>query len=146
MIKCPNCEKSHYVQHYSTSTAVGWIQEYENGIPINSNPNVATTYCTCCACGHDFFYTEQYGKVQEIVDQGKKPEIPVVEMPINSPSSGEALTLSQEQVMFVPSNKIEVEMATSKDIEEINKKIERLTKMVESLWELNTHGSLDELS
>lgn len=145
MIKCPNCGKSHYVKHYSTSTALGWIQEYENDIPINSNPNVTTTYCTCCECRHDFFYTEQYGEIQEIVDKGKKPEVPVIKMPINAPSSGETLTISKEQLTFEPSGKIWTKMATSEDIEKIEKKIERLTKMVESLWEWNTHDVLDDI-
>jgi len=142
MIKCPNCGKSHYVKHYSTSTALGWIQEYENDIPINSNPNVTTTYCTCCECGHDFFYTEQYGEVQEIVDKGKKPEVPTIEMPINA---DKPITLSAEQLAIKPSTEIWTKMATSKDIEEINKKLERLTKMVESLWEWNTHDVLDDI-
>ena len=143
MIKCPNCEKSHYVEHYSTTTALGWVQEYKNGELVNSNPNVSTTYCTCCECGHDFFYTEQYGKVQEIVDKGKRQEVPTLKMPINVLSGGEVLTVSSKDMTVKPSTNIWKTMATNEEIEEINKKLDRLTKMVESLWEWNTHDEID---
>jgi len=143
MIKCPNCEKSHYVEHYSTTTALGWVQEYKNGELVNSNPNVSTTYCTCCECGHDFFYTEQYGKVQEIVDKGKRQEVPTLKMPINTLSGGEVLTVSSEDMKVKPSTNVWKTMATNEEIEEINKKLDRLTKMVESLWEWNTHDEID---
>lgn len=139
MIKCPNCEKSHYVEHYSTTTALGWVQEYKNGELVNNNPNVSTTYCTCCECGHDFFYTEQYGKVQEIVDKGKRQEVPTLKMPINVPSGGEVLTVNTEDY----STNIWKTMGTNEEIEEINKKLDRLTKIVESLWEWNTHDEID---
>ena len=139
MIKCPNCGESHYITHYSTTTALGWVQEYKDGIPINNNPNVSTTYCTCCECHHDFFYTEQYGKVQEIVDKGRRQEIPTLKMPINASSGGEVLTVSSEDMTVKPHTNIWKTMATNEEIEEINKKLDRLTKMVESLWEWNTH-------
>ena len=145
MIKCPNCGESHYQYHYSTTTAMGWIQEYKNGEPVNSNPNISTSYCTCCECGHDFYYTEQYGEVQNIVDQGKKPEIPTLNVPINAPSAGEVLKVKAEDVLFMPSKKeTTIAIPTSKDLDEINKKLERLTKMVESLWEWNTHDVFPE--
>ena len=145
MIKCPNCGESHYQYHYSTTTAMGWIQEYKDGIPVNSNPNISTSYCTCCECGHDFYYTEQYGEVQSIVDQGKRPEVPTINVSINAPSAGEVLKARAKDVLFMPSKKeTTITIPNSKDLDEINKKLERLTKMVESLWEWNTHDVFPE--
>ena len=91
----------------------------------------------------NFFYTEQYGKVQEIVDKGKRQEVPTLKMPINVPSSGEVLTVNTEDYTIKPSTNIWKTMATNEEIEEINKKLDRLTKMVESLWEWNTHDEID---
>ena len=124
MIKCPNCSASHYQLHYSTTTAIGWIQEYKNGEPVNNNPNISTSYCTCCECGHDFYYTEQYGEIQSIVDQGKKPEVPTLDVPINAPSAGEVLKVKAEDVLFVPSKQeTTITIPTNKDIEEIKNEI-----------------------
>jgi len=139
MIYCPNCGKSHYVQHYSTTTALGWVQEYENGIPLNSNPNVSTTYCTCCECHHDFFYTEQYGEIQDIVDKGEHHEVPVLKMP-RATLEDTSETLPTDQAMYKPEpTNLWKTFVTTDDLKEINDKIDRLTKMVESLWEWNTH-------
>lgn len=73
---CPHCNSTHYVEHYSTSTAMGWISEYNMGKMVSRDPNISTTYCTCCECRHNFSYKTQYGEVQEIVDTGlSEPEI-----------------------------------------------------------------------
>lgn len=142
-INCPNCGKSHYVQHYSTTTALGWVQEYENGIPLNSNPNVSTTYCTCCECNHDFFYTEQYGEIQDIVDKGERHEVPVLKVPLTMPECTSE-TLPTDQLVYKPEpTNIWKTFVTTDDLKEINDKIDRLTKMVESLWERNTHDSFN---
>ena len=80
-IYCPNCNSTHWIEHFSMSTAMGWVQEYENGLPINSNPNIITTKCTCCECHHDFTYKVQYGEILDIIDEGEKPQVPVIKMP-----------------------------------------------------------------
>ena len=142
-IKCPNCGKSHYIQHYSTTTALGWVQEYENGVPLNSNPNVSTTYCTCCECHHDFFYTEQYGEVQEIVDKGEHPEVPVLNVPITVPNDTN-MAVPEDYFTIKPQhNNLWKTFVTTDDLKEINDKIDKLTKMVESLWKWNTHDSFN---
>lgn len=129
MIKCPNCGESHYQYHYSTTTAMGWIQEYKDGIPVNSNPNISTSYCTCCKCGHDFYYTEQYGEVQNIIDQGKKPEVPTLNVPINAPSAGDVLKVKAEDVLFMPSGKeTTVTIPTDKDIQRLEEKIDKVSQ------------------
>lgn len=129
MIKCPVCSASHYVQHYSTTTALGWTPEYKDGVMIGKNPNTTTTYCTCCKCGHDFYYTEQYGEVQSIVDQGKKPEVPTLNVPINAPSAGEVLTLKAKDVLFIPSEKeTTVTIPTDKDIQRLEEKIDKVSQ------------------
>lgn len=146
MINCPNCGKSHYIENYFTTTALGWAQEYEDGIPVNSNPNTSTTFCTCCECKHDFSYREQNGEIFDIIDRGIKPEIPTIQTPIN------ITTENEETPTYTPIENINVQpnttnvwkkIITSEDLEEINKKLEKLTKMVESLWEWNTHDEID---
>ena len=137
MIRCPNCGESHYQYHYSTTTAMGWIQEYKNGEPVNGNPNISTSYCTCCKCGHDFYYTEQYGEVQSIVDKGKKPEVPTLNVPINAPSSGEALTVKAEDVLFMPSEKENtVTIPTDKDIQRLEEKIDKVSQDLQDFKDL----------
>ena len=69
-IKCPNCGSTHYVEHYSTSTAMGWIQEYNDGKLVGRDPNISTTYCSCCSCRHNFQYKTQYGEIYDIIDTG----------------------------------------------------------------------------
>lgn len=134
LIKCPNCGESHYQYHYSTTTAMGWAQIYKDGIPQNSNPNISTSYCTCCTCGHDFYYTEQYGEVQSIIDQGKKPEVPTLNIPINAPSAGEVLKVKAEDVLFMPSGKeTAVAIPTDKDIKEVRDEIQELKKEVSEI-------------
>ena len=143
MINCPHCGASHYVYHYSMTTALGWQQEYKDGMLINNNPNVSTSYCTCCECNHDFFYTEQYGEVQEIVDQGEHPEIPTLKMPLVS-SEEEQTTVSSDNLMYEPGpTNLWKTFVSTEEFKELSNKIDRLTKMVESLWEWNTHDSLN---
>lgn len=137
MIKCPNCGESHYQYHYSVTTAMGWTQVYKDGVLQNSNPNVSTSYCTCCKCGHDFYYTEQYGEVQSIVDQGKKPEVPTLDITPSEPSAGEALTVKAEDVLFMPvKNETVITIPTDKDIEEVKDEIKELKKELDEIKHL----------
>ena len=53
-----HCGKSHYAVHYSVSTLVGWTPIYKDGVLMNQNPNVTTTYCNCLNCGQDFTFKE----------------------------------------------------------------------------------------
>ena len=55
---CPHCGKSHYAVHYSVSTLVGWTPIYKDGVLMNQNPNVTTTYCNCLNCGQDCNFKE----------------------------------------------------------------------------------------
>lgn len=59
MIVCPNCGESYYAENYSTTTCMGWTPIYKNGVLINENPNITTTYCTCCNCGKSFSYSNK---------------------------------------------------------------------------------------
>lgn len=134
MIKCPNCGESHYQYHYSTTTAMGWIQEYKDGELVNGNPNISTSYCTCCECGHDFYYETQYGNVIKIIDQGKKPEVPTLNVPINAPSTGEVLKVKAENVSFMPSEKeTTATIPTDKDIKEVKDEIQELKKEISEI-------------
>ena len=53
---CPHCGKSYYAEQYSTRTCVGWAPIYKNGMLMNHDPNVTTTYCHCLNCGKDFSF------------------------------------------------------------------------------------------
>ena len=83
MIKCPNCGASHYVEHYSMTTALGWTPEYKDGVMISKNPNTTTTHCTCCECHHKFTYSEQYGEILDITDNGPEVQVPALTIPAN---------------------------------------------------------------
>ena len=67
--KCPYCGESYYAENYSTTTAMYWTPIFKNGVLINENPNITTTYCTCCNCGKSFSYTnKEYSKMQTSLD------------------------------------------------------------------------------
>lgn len=137
MIKCPNCGESYYTEHYSTTTAIGWSAVYKDGVLQNNNPNISTSYCTCCKCGHDFYYTEQYGEVQDIVDQGKKPEVPTLNVPINAPSTEEVLKVKAEDVLFMPLEKENtVTIPTDKDIQRLEEKIDKVSQDLQDFKDL----------
>lgn len=57
--KCPHCGESYYQENYSTCTCIGWTPVYKNGVLMNENPNITTTYCTCCNCGKSFSYSNK---------------------------------------------------------------------------------------
>lgn len=62
LIKCPYCHASYYIDNYQTVTAMYYPPIYKDGININPDGNVFTHNCTCCNCGKNFTYFEEYGK------------------------------------------------------------------------------------
>lgn len=137
-IKCPNCGTSWYTQHYSTTTAIGWEQTYKDGIPQNNNPNISTTYCTCCKCKHDFHYKEQYGEIIETIDDGEKPPIPTINVPLTFASDFEhyETKIPIEQLLAPSSsveNEIKFDFATHADIERLEKEIHELREEIYKL-------------
>lgn len=54
--KCPYCGESYYRENYSTTTAMYFPPIYKNGVNINPDRNISTTYCTCMNCGKDFSF------------------------------------------------------------------------------------------
>ena len=55
-IKCPHCGESYYAERYSTSTCMGFIPIYKDGVLVNKDPNTTTTYCYCIGCNKEFTY------------------------------------------------------------------------------------------
>lgn len=53
---CPNCGESYYMENYSMSTAMYFPPIYKDGVNINPDRNIHTTYCTCMNCGKEFSY------------------------------------------------------------------------------------------
>jgi hypothetical protein len=129
MIKCPNCGESYYTEHYSTTTAMGWSAVYKDGKMISENPNITVSYCTCCSCHHDFHYTEQYGKIIECIDDGKKPEVPTIEF---SSINGYGPLDIDPKILCAKSSIDEngVTIPTMEDIEDIKKRLDRLETRV----------------
>ena len=59
LIRCPYCGESYYRQLYATCTAVYWEPVFRDGVLQNSNPNVTTIHCHCCACQSEFIYEDK---------------------------------------------------------------------------------------
>lgn len=134
MIKCPNCGESYYTQHYSTTTAMGWAAVYKDGKMISENPNISTSYCTCCSCHHDFHYSEQYGKIIECIDDGEKPEVPVLNVPLTVPNNSDDFKIDSEK-LIAPSSNFEnsIHLVTDEDLVELKKQIKELYNEVKKI-------------
>lgn len=145
-INCPNCGKSYYAEHYSTTTALGWTPVYKDGVEINGNPNVTTTYCTCCNCKHNFHYEEQYGEIIKIIDDGEKPEVPVLEVPLTIPNDSDDFKIDPEK-LIAPSSKFEnsIHLVTDEDLAELKEQVKELCDEIKEIkkeiWALNNPGS-----
>lgn len=144
-INCPNCGKSYYAEHYSMTTALGWTPVYKDGVEINGNPNITTTYCTCCNCKHDFHYEEQYGEIIKIIDDGEKPEVPVLEVPLTISNNSDDFKIDPEKLM-APSSNFEnsIHIVTDKDLAELKEQIKELYNEIKEIkkeiWALNNPG------
>ena len=55
--KCPHCGESYYTENFSTRTCVYYPPIYKDGVNINPDRNIHTTYCTCMNCGKEFSFT-----------------------------------------------------------------------------------------
>ena len=62
---CPNCGESYYMENYSRSTAMYFPPIYKDGVNINPDRNIHTTYCTCMNCGKEFSYNSN-GEINTI--------------------------------------------------------------------------------
>lgn len=82
-IYCPNCNSTSWIERYSTCTAVYYPIIMKDGVNVNPDGNVTTTYCECINCHYEFSYKIQYGKVQEIILGKKVTPIPTINIPIN---------------------------------------------------------------
>ena len=55
---CPHCGKSYYAEQYSCTTLLWWVPIYKDGVLMNHDQNVTTTYCHCLNCSQDFSFEE----------------------------------------------------------------------------------------
>lgn len=62
LIKCPNCGESYYTERYTTSTAMYFPPVWKNGVNLNPDRNIHTTYCTCMNCHKEFSYSTNGGE------------------------------------------------------------------------------------
>lgn len=58
VISCPHCGESYYTENYSISTALNFIPIYKDGVNINPDRNLITTYYTCLNCGKEFSFSK----------------------------------------------------------------------------------------
>ena len=136
-IKCPNCGASHYVEHYSMTTALGWTPEYKDGVLVSKNPNTSTTHCTCCECHHKFTYSEQYGEVISITDNGPEISVPTLTIPINEGIESHLEAPLDPSDYLIKESKFEtgIQLPTMEMINEINERLEKLEARVFDYWE-----------
>lgn len=53
-IKCPHCGKSYYKELYGTSTCMYFPPIWKDGVNVNPDGNIHSTYCHCLECDKDF--------------------------------------------------------------------------------------------
>lgn len=75
MIRCPYCGKSHYVVNYTTSTLLGWLPTFVDGVQVNDNPNHISQHCTCCECDGDFSVDANTSEVFKVMSPKEKENI-----------------------------------------------------------------------
>ena len=63
IIRCPICDGCFYKENYSVSTAMYYPPIFKDGININPDKNVTTTYCQCLICGNSFDYQTKGGEL-----------------------------------------------------------------------------------
>jgi len=139
-IKCPSCGESHYIEHYSTTTAMYYPPIYKDGINVNPDGNITTTYCTCCNCNHNFHYEIQNGVILSITNDGEakstsinySESISVADNTIKA-SDIDSFTIKP------PSVKNEITIPTSLDIERLEKKIDELAQKLDQIISLTLH-------
>ena len=151
MIKCPHCGASHYSEGPSMRTAVYYPPIWKDGINVNPDRNVTTTEAHCYECNYDFIIKECAGEVwtEEIKFNPPKPPIdanitsmPNAYVPVEYTPMETGVSLGTA-VIDKNGNPLREKTKVEKDIELINEKLEKLTKMVESLWEWNTHDEFN---
>lgn len=63
LVRCPKCGESHYVQRYTTTTAMYFPPIYKDGININPDRNISTIVCECLECNSIFSYQMRGGEL-----------------------------------------------------------------------------------
>ena len=58
LIRCPHCGESYYQINFGYSTLVHYIPIYKDGVNINPDRNLITTYYTCLNCGKEFSFSK----------------------------------------------------------------------------------------
>ena len=135
-VRCPNCDASYYIEHFATTTAMYYPPVYKDGVNVNPDGNITTITCTCNACGHDFAYQIQYGKIIDIKDCGKTKEVPVVEMP--PVTSLDDNTMVDDAIYIKPQNTTvnDVEIPLTVDLSGVEREIDKLRQELQELKEL----------
>ena len=151
MIKCPHCGASHYSTGSCMRTAVYYPPIWKDGVNTNPDMNITTTEAHCCECHYDFKIKEQYDKIWTEEGEYNPPKPPLnvnITAGAYSPIPVEYVpdeTYTRVSIAHIDKdgNPLREKTKVEKDIELINEKLERLTKMVESLWEWNTHDQFN---
>lgn len=142
MITCPNCGKSHYSQGHSTRTAVYYPPIWKDGINVNPDMNITTTYAHCCECHYDFIIKEQGSKIWTELGEYNPPNEPldinITSVPLENQTQTSTATINI-QTNEVVRQKYKWEL----DIEELREKIDTLAQTVERMMKiLDEHQKL----
>lgn len=113
---------------------------YKDGINVNPDGNITTTYCTCCNCNHNFHYKIQNGEILSITDDGEVEPTPINYLESISVSDSTTKT-SDIDYLFIksPSVKNEITIPTNLDIERLEKKIDELAQKLDQIISLTLH-------
>ena len=64
LIRCPYCNESYYREGVTMSTASYYPPIIKNGVNINPDRNIHSTYCKCLNCGKSFTIKRVAGEVE----------------------------------------------------------------------------------
>lgn len=131
-LNCPCCGAKRYQYNYSMTTAMGWATIIEHGEVVSRNPNITTTYYTCLQCKHNFHTREQYDELLEVVDDGKAPEVPTIQVSVNEFNELDATTIpnSNDYIVKPDSTKLWATFPTMDEFKELKSRVERLEKRI----------------
>lgn len=141
-IKCPYCNASYFQENYSVSTAVGWVPVYKDGIQINDNPNVTTTFCTCLNCSHNFSYRVNCGKIIDIEDLGVIDLVPTINESITATTDESTVTTTT--TLEIKPEEIQVHYIWEDEIEKLHDEVHQIAEEIKDLRDM-IRGTMNEV-
>lgn len=139
-IKCPHCNASYFQENYSVSTALGWVPVYKDGVQVNDNPNVTTTFCTCLNCSHQFSYKVNCGIIIDIEDLGVIDPVPTITEPITVITDESAVTTT----LNIKPEETQVHYIWEDEIEKLREEVHQIAEEIKDLRDM-IRGTINEV-